>query len=91
MPIFFNFHILLATFYTIFGTNILISTQCQFLFVACFRFRRNPISNRVQTGENRTENYFGIFVIFGRKNQRQTVSEVATRQGGAPWTLVGHP
>ena len=26
MPIFFNFHILLATFYTIFGTNILI--QC---------------------------------------------------------------
>ena len=39
MPIFFNFHILLATFYTIFGTNILI--QCPvpvpvFLHVLCF-------------------------------------------------------
>ena len=30
------------------------------------------------------ENYFGIFEIFWRKNQRETVSRVATRQGGAP-------
>ena len=36
-------------------------------------------------------------MIFGRKNQHETVSGVATRQGGAPsplgapWTLVGHP
>ena len=41
------------------------------------------------------ENYFGIFVILGRKNQRETVPEGAMRQGahsrgaGAPWTLVG--
>ena len=30
------------------------------------------------------ENYFGIFVIFGWKNQRETVPEGATRQGRAP-------
>ena len=30
------------------------------------------------------ENYFGIFLIFGKKNQRETVPEGATRQGRAP-------
>ena len=30
-------------------------------------------------------------MIFGKKNPRETVPEVATRQGGAPLTLVGHP
>ena len=36
MPILFNFHILLATFYTIFGTNILI--QCPVLVPVCCMF-----------------------------------------------------
>ena len=36
MPIFFNFHILLATFYTIFGTNILI--QCPVPVPVCCMF-----------------------------------------------------
>ena len=48
MPIFFNFHILLATFYTIFGTNILI--QCPVPVPVCCMFyvpqktniKRNP-------------------------------------------------
>ena len=35
------------------------------------------------------ENYFGIFVIFGRKNQRETVPEVATRVAHAT-TPGGH-
>jgi len=41
--------------------------------------------------------FFGIYMIFGKKNPRETVPEVATRQGaraaplGAPLTLVGHP
>ena len=30
------------------------------------------------------ENIFGIFVVFGKKNQHETVPEGATRQGGAP-------
>ena len=36
------------------------------------------------------ENYFVIFGIFRRKYQRETVSEVATRQGGAhtPWARL---
>ena len=36
MPIFYNFHILLATFYTIFGTNILI--QCPVPVPVCYMF-----------------------------------------------------
>ena len=36
MPILFNFHILLATFYTIFGTNILI--QCPMSVPVCCMF-----------------------------------------------------
>ena len=36
MPILFNFHMLLATFYTIFGTNILI--QCPVPVPVCYMF-----------------------------------------------------
>ena len=36
MPILYNFHILLATLYTIFGTNILV--QCQVLVPVCCMF-----------------------------------------------------
>ena len=36
MPIFYNFHILLATFYIIFGTNIL--NQCPVLVPVCCMF-----------------------------------------------------
>ena len=54
MPILFNFHILLATFYTIFGTNILI--QCPVRVPVCCMFyvsqkpniKRNP--NGIKTG-----------------------------------------
>ena len=40
------------------------------------------------------EIYFGIYVIFGKKNQGETMPEGATRQGarprgsGTPWALV---
>ena len=43
------------------------------------------------------ENSFGTFMIFGRKNQRETMPEGATRQGGAPQGVSraldprGHP
>ena len=36
------------------------------------------------------EIFFGIFVIFGKKNQRETMPEGATRQG-APLTLLATP
>ena len=48
MPILFNFHILLTTFYTIFGTNILIQCPvsvpvcCMFLVSQNIHIKRNP-------------------------------------------------
>ena len=48
MPIFYNFHILLATFYTIFGTNILIRCPmpvpvcCMFFVSQNIHIKRSP-------------------------------------------------
>ena len=44
-------------------------------------------ANGIKTGGD----FFGIYMTFGKKNPRETVPEVATRQEGAPLTLVGHP
>ena len=91
MPIFYNFHILLATFYTIFGTNILIQCPvavpvcCMFFVSQKIHIKRNP--NGIKTDRD----FFGIYVIFAKKNQHETMPEGATRQGGAPLTLVATP
>ena len=47
MPIFFNFHILLATFYSIFGTNILI--QCPVPVPVCCMFYVSQKTNIKQS------------------------------------------
>ena len=97
MPILLNFHRLLATFYTIFGTNIMIQCPVPVLVCCMFYVTQKPNIKRNPKGIKRTENCFGIFGIFRRKNQRETVPEVATRHGGAPSplgapsTLLGHP
>ena len=81
MPILFNFHILLATFYTIFGTNILIQCPvpvpvcCMFYVSQKIHIKRSPI------GIKTDRVFFGIFVNFGKKNQHETVPEGPTRQG----------
>ena len=96
MPILYNFHILLATFYTIFGTNILIQCPvpvpicCMFFVSQKIHIKRSP--NGIKTYGD----FFGIYVIFGQKNQREAMPEGATRQGhprgvGAPLTLVATP
>ena len=82
MPIFFNFHILLATFYTIFGTNILLQCRvpvpicCMFYVSQNIHIKRNP---------KRDKNGRSLFLEYlensGRKNPHETVPEVATRQG----------
>ena len=95
MPIFYNFHILLATFYTIFGTNILI--QCPVPVPVCCMFyvSQKPNIKRSPNGIKTDRDFFGIFMIFGKKYQRETVPEGGTRQGvrpkgaGVPLTLVG--
>ena len=90
MPIFYNFHILLATFYTIFGTNILIQCPvpvpvcCMFFVSQKIRIKWSP--NRIKTDDD----FFGIYVIFGKKNQRETMPEGATRQGGRAPDPRGH-
>ena len=94
MPILYNFHILLATFYTIFGTNILIQCPvpvpvcCMFIVSQKIHIKQSP--NAIKTYRD----FFGIYVIFGKKNQCETMPEGAPRQGarprgsGAPWALV---
>ena len=84
MPILFNFHILLATFYTIFGTNILIQCPvpvpvcCMFFVSKKIHIKRSP--NGIKTDGD----FFGIYVIFGKKNKCEIMPEGATRQGRAP-------
>ena len=82
MPILYNFHILLATFYTIFGTNILI--QCLvsvpvllhvFFVSQKIHIKRSP--NGIKTdGE-----YFWNIGEIWEETQRETVLEGAMRQG----------
>ena len=84
MPILFNFHILLATFYTIFGTNILIQCLvpvpvcCMFFVSWKIHIKRSP--NGIKTDGA----YFWKIWKIRKENQREPVPEVVTRQGGAP-------
>ena len=90
MTILYNFHILLATFYTIFGTNILIQCPvpipvcCMFFVLQKIHIKRSP--NGIKTNGD----FFGIYVIFGKKNQREMMPAGATRQGGTLGPR-GHP
>ena len=84
MPILYNFHILLATFYTIFGTNILIKCPVP-VHVCCMFFVSQKIHIKQSANVIKTDGeFFGIYVIFGKKNQHDPMPEGATRQGGAP-------
>ena len=91
MPILFNFHILLATFYTIFGTNILI--QCLVPVPVCSMFScfaENPYETESKRDKTDGDYFWNICEIW-EENQRETVPEGAMRHGGAPLTLVGPP
>ena len=84
MPIFYNFHILLATLYIIFGTNILIQCPvsvpvcCMFFVSQKIHIKRSP--NGIKTYGD----FFGIYVNFGKWNQRETMPDVTTSQGVRP-------
>ena len=84
MPIFFNFHILLATFYIIFGTNILI--QCPVPVPVCCMFyvsqethiKRNP--NGIKTdGE-----LFWNILDFPEEESTRNGVQGGQETGGAP-------
>ena len=96
MPIFYNFYILLATLYIIFGTNILI--QCPVpVPVCCMFFVSQNIHKQSPNGIKTDGDFFGIYMIFGKKNPHETMPMGATRQGGTPHeageplTLVATP
>ena len=84
MPIFYNFHILLATFYIIFGTNILIQSPVSVPVCCKFYVSQKPNMKWSPNGIKADGDFFGIYMIFGKKNPRETVPEVATRQGARP-------
>ena len=77
-------------FYIIFGTNLLTEGPMQiavFCLFQCFAEKKN------QTESKRNETFgrviFGTNVIQRTWSGRQEITEEATRQGGAPSTLVG--
>ena len=84
-------------FYIIFGTNILI--QCLVPVPVCCMFfvSQNVHIKQSPNGIKTDGDFFGIYVILGKRNQRETMHEGATRQGCVPQgvrrALVprGHP
>ena len=79
---------------------------CMFLFVACllhvpvccmFFVSQNIHIKRSPNGIKTDRDFFGIYMIFGKKNPRETMLGWPTRQGarptplGAPLNLVATP
>ena len=95
MPILYNFHILLATFYTIFGTNILI--QCPMpvpvccIFFACFLLCRISVPNGLQTQGNFLEIFSGPKDTYWAKEVLEGCSKGRTTHQGAPAPPPGPP
>ena len=97
MPIFYNFHILLATFYTIFVTNILI--QCLVPVPVCYMFyvSQKPNIKRSPNGIKTDGELFWNICDFWEVKSTRDGARGAHEMGGAPQggrrTLdsCGHP
>ena len=91
MPIFYNFHILLATIYTIFGTNILI--QCPVPVPVCCMFyvSQKPNIKRNPNGIKTDGTYFWNIWKIPEEESTRDDARGSHEAGGAPLTLVGHP
>ena len=91
MPIFYNFYILLATFYTIFGTNILIQRPvrvhicCMFFISQKIHIKRSP--NRIKTDGD----YFCIIYEFWEVESTRDDARVAHEAGGVPQGVWAPP
>ena len=84
MPIFYNFHILLATFYTIFGTNILIQFPVPAPFCCMFYVSQNIHIKRNPNGIKMDGAYFwNIWKIPEEKSTRDG-ARGGNEAGGAP-------
>ena len=83
MPIFYNFHILLATFYTIFGTNILI--QCPVPVPVCCMFfvSQNIHIKRSPNGIKTDGDFFWNIYDFWEEESMRDDARGAHEVGGA--------
>ena len=97
MPILFNFHILLATFYTIFGTNILIQCPVPVLVCCMFYVSQKPNIKRSPNGIKTDGDFFwNIYDFWEVKSTRNGVRgghETAGRAlpPGRAWHSCGPP
>ena len=84
MPILFNFHILLATFYTIFGTNILI--QCPVPVPVCCMFyvSQKPNIKRSPNGIKTDGELFWNICDFWEVKSTRDGARGGQEIGGAP-------
>ena len=84
MTIFYNFHLLLATFYTIFGTNILIQCPvpvpvcCMFFVSQNIHIKRSP--NRIKTDGD----FFPSIYDFWEEESTRDDARGGHEAGGAP-------
>ena len=95
MPILYNFHILLATFYIIFGTNNPVPSASSCLFHV-FRFAENPYQMDSKRDKNQRRLFWNICDFWEEKSTRDDArgghEAGGTPQGGgrAP-DPRGHP
>ena len=84
MPILYNFHIFLATFYMIYWTNLLIQCPvpvpvcCMFFVLQNIHIKRSPNAIKIYG------DFFGIFVNFKKWNQHKWRPTAPKRHQGAP-------
>ena len=91
MPILFNFHILLATFYTIFGTNILI--QCPVLVPVCCMFyvSQKPHIKQSPNGIKTDRDHFWNIYDFWEEKPTRDSARGGHEVGGRAPDPRGHP
>ena len=82
--VFWMFMGFIVHFYIIFWTNLLTQSQCQFLFLPCFRISQKRKTNGVQLTWNFTVLIFGSEEAQKTWSARQGIYEEATRQGARP-------
>ena len=84
MPILFNFHILLVTFYTIFGTKILI--QCPVHVPGCCMFyvSQKPHIKRTPNGKKTDRKYFWNIYDFWEEEPSRDDARGGHEAGGVP-------
>ena len=84
MPILYNFHILLATFYTIFGTNILIHCPVPIPVCCMFYVSQKPHIKRSPNGIKMGGEYFWNICDIWEEESTRDGARGGHEAGGAP-------